>query len=114
VILSEVPIRPPRAQQSRLRAVRRWAVGLSLLVLAAPLATSARAQRVHEDAVPQGVPPGFEPVDVSREVEEIQARKVRELERQAEVDMDYRYASPERYIRTRYGGATWNLYEPFH
>jgi hypothetical protein len=53
-------------------------------------------------------------VDVGREVAEIEMRERRKIEQDAAVDMDYRYATPERRIRARYGGATWNLYDPYH
>jgi len=65
------------------------------------------------DAVPDGVPPGFEPVDVREEVDEIEREQVRKLEEQVDIEMHYQSASPERMLRARYGGATWNLYEPY-
>ena len=71
------------------------------------------ASRAFEDAVPS-VPPGFEPVDVSVEVEQIRARKARELEQQVGTEMYWRRVTPERRMRARYGAATWNMYEPFH
>lgn len=99
--------RQARHRGGRLRGLA--AAGLLLATLPA-----LAQERRYEDAVPEGVPPGFHPVDVGEEVGQIEARERRELEQQGAVDMDYRYATPERWIRARYGGATWNLYEPFN
>lgn len=70
-------------------------------------------EQQHRDAVPQAVPEGYEPVDVSEEVRQIEQRQHRELELQADRDVSGRYETPERRLRARYGGATWNLYEPY-
>jgi hypothetical protein len=81
----------------------------------APLGAHAQAAEDarHGDAVPGGVPPGYEAAEVDEEVAEVRARRVRELERQVDTEMYYRTATPERSLRARYGGATWNLYEPY-
>jgi hypothetical protein len=86
------------------------------LLVAQSVPPSARAQAAedarHSDAVP-GVPPGYQAAEVDEEVAEIRAQRVRELERQVDAERYYRTASPERSLRARYGGATWNLYEPY-
>jgi hypothetical protein len=94
----------PRASLWRRRAC---AVALVVLLLALP----AGAQR-HEDAVPT-IPPGFEPFDVGDEVHQIQAREVRQMEAQVDIDRHYRTITPETRIRSRYGFSTWNMYEPY-
>ena len=103
---------PGMARRAHSRDRRRLA-GLGTAAALA-WAGAAGAQSRHEDARPPERPPGFEPVDVEQEVQERQAERRQELESQAEVDMRYRYASPERDLRARYGSATWNLYEPYH
>jgi hypothetical protein len=92
------------------------ALGLAL-VLAAALTGGAGAvqgQQRYEDGAPSGIPPGFEPVDVSDDMHQIEARKQREMYNDVDRDLDWKYATPERRIRARYGGATWNMYDPFH
>ncbi len=71
-------------------------------------------QKRHQDAVPSGAPPGFEPVDVSQEVSEIRRRNNRAMARQVDADAHYRRVTSEDRIRARYGSATWNLYDPLH
>lgn len=87
-----------------------------LLVLAvlAPLTASAQGDRpAYQDAVP-GVPPGFEPMDVTEDTRRIESRRMRELEQQVDTDRYWQTMTSERRIRSRYGAATWNLYEPLH
>jgi hypothetical protein len=91
---------------------RRIAVGLAALLLLG--ITAEQQQPGHSDAVPTGRRPGFEPMDISEEMEQVRTRRARELERQADADTYYRRATPERRMRARYGGPTWNLYEPWH
>lgn len=100
----------------RLETRRRWIVcGALALGLALPIAVPAvQGQQTYQDGAPRGVPPGFEPVDVSSDMERIESRRQREIQQDAAVDMDYRYATPERRMRARYGGSTWNMYDPFH
>ena len=86
---------------------------IAFLALAVLLGISPGDKR-HEDAVPSGAPPGFEPVDVSQEVSEIQRRNNRAMARQVDADAHYRRVTSEDRIRARYGSATWNLYEPMH
>ena len=95
---------------------RSWIVCGALLVgLTLPVAAgSIQAEKRYRDATPEGIPPGFEPVDVSSDMEVIRRREQRQIEREAEIDINARYVTPERRIRARYGGATWNLYDPFH
>jgi len=71
-------------------------------------------RETHTDAVPTTRPPGFEPVDISEEMEQVRARRTREMQRQVDADIHYRTISSEPRLRARYGGATWNLYEPYH
>jgi hypothetical protein len=92
----------------------RLAVLLLASALAAPVLTGlSPEQERHEDAVPSGAPPGFEPVDVEEEVSEIRRREVRKMEEQVDADIHYRRVTAEQRIRARYGSATWNLYEPY-
>ena len=63
---------------------------------------------------PLAAPPGFEPVDISEDMHEIEVRKQREMYNSVDRELDMRYVTPERRIRARYGGATWNMYDPFH
>ena len=84
----------------------------SLLLLGIQAGEPPRGQ--HDDAVPSGRRPGFEPMDISEEMEEIQRRQERELEQQVDADRHYRTVSSEPRLRARYGSATWNLYEPYH
>lgn len=87
---------------------------LAVTALAAVLLTGITGgKRGHEDAVPSGIPPGFEPVDVQEEVAEIRRRKVEKMARQVDADIHYRRVTSEQRIRARYGGPTWNLYGPY-
>jgi hypothetical protein len=81
--------------------------------LAAGSGTSQGTQR-YEDGTPSGIPPGFEPVDISEDMHQIEVRKQREMYNSIDRELDMRYVTPERRIRARYGGATWNMYDPFH
>ena len=75
---------------------------LAALALTLGLASAVGAsqgQARYEDAKPSGVPPGFEPVDVSEDMREIEARKQREMYNSVDRDLDMRYATPERRIR---------------
>lgn len=85
----------------------------AFLALALLLGISPGKKR-HEDAVPSGAPPGFEPVDVSEDVAKIQRRNNRAMADQVNADAHYRRVTAEDRIRARYGSATWNLYEPHH
>ena len=87
---------------------------LVLLIGFGGAAGAVQGQQRYEDASPSGIPPGFEPVDVSEDMQRIENRRQREMEQQVDRDIHYRYATPERRIRARYGGATWNMYDPFH
>jgi hypothetical protein len=91
--------------------------GLATLAVAFGLAAGSDAsqgQQQYEDGTPSGIPPGFEPVDISEDMHEIEVRKQREMYNSVDRDLDMRYVTPERRIRARYGGATWNMYDPFH
>ncbi len=101
-------MQPPGTSAARLLA----AALASLFLLGIQAGESPRGQ--HEDAVPSGRLPGFEPVDIAEEMEQIQRRKQRELEQQVDADRHYRTVSSEPRLRARYGSATWNLYEPYH
>lgn len=90
-------------------AARLLAAALGSLLL---LGIQAEDSPQHDDAVPSGRRPGFEPVDISEEMEEIQQRQEREMEQQVDADRHYRTMSSEPRLRARYGAATWNLYEP--
>ena len=85
----------------------------AILALTVLLGISPGEKR-HQDAVPSGAPPGFEPVDVSAEVSEIRRRNAREMQRQVDADAYYRRVTAEDRIRARYGSPTWNLYDPLH
>jgi hypothetical protein len=76
------------------------------------LAGAAFAQTQHEDAQPPRYPPGFEPVDVTEEVQERQRQEQEQLARDVDFATEARYTAPERRLRARYGSATWNLYDP--
>ena len=77
-------------------------------------AAGVRGEQRYEDATPSGIPPGFEPVDVSEDMPRIEERRRREMQRDVDREFEGRHVTPERRIRARYGGATWNLYDPFH
>jgi len=93
--------------------VRALATALLVLALAAG-AGASQGQQQYEDGTPSGIPPGFEPVDISEDMHQIEVRKQREMYNSVDRDLDMRYVTPERRIRARYGGATWNMYDPFH
>ena len=95
-------------------ALRLLCVGCAALALTGISGGDKPRGGEHSDAVPGALPPGYEVLDVSEEMEEIRRRDVRELEQQADVDARYRRVTPEARIRARYGSATWNLYEPHH
>ena len=98
-------------------SIRADATRVLVLLLALGLAGAAgavRGQPRYEDGSPSSIPPGFEPVDISEDMRQIESRKQREMYRDVDMDLNYRYATPERRIRARYGGATWNMYDPFH
>ncbi|MDJ0852425.1 MAG: hypothetical protein QNK04_28980 [Myxococcota bacterium] len=98
---------PPRGGR-RLLLLPSALLALPLLLGIGP------SDRRHQDAVPSGAPPGFEPIDVSGEVAQIQRRNTRAMERQVDADIHYRRVTAEHRIRARYGAATWNLYDPLH
>lgn len=100
-------------QRRRRSALRASAAALAGLLLLGISAEDSPQGQQHTDAVPSGRQPGFEPVDVSEEIEEIRSRELRQLEQQVEADVYYRNVTPERRLRARYGSATWNLYEPY-
>ena len=93
-------------------AARCLAVALAAVFLLG--ISGGETQGRHSDAVPTGRRPGFEPIDISEEMEQVRTRRARELERQVDADTYYRRATPERRMRARYGGATWNLYDAWH
>ncbi len=95
-------------------ALRLLAVGCAALALTGISGGEDPRGGQHSDAVPGALPPGYEVMDVSEEMEQIRSREVRELEQQVDVDARYRTITPEARIRARYGSATWNLYEPHH
>ena len=98
---------PPGGSAARLLA----AALMSLLLLGIQ---PGESRPKHDDAVPSGRRPGFEPMDISEEMEQIQRREERELERQVDADRHYRTISSEPRMRARYGSATWNLYDTGH
>jgi hypothetical protein len=100
-------------QRSRGSAVRGSLAALAGLLLLGISAEDTPRGEAHTDAVPSGREPGFEPVDVSKEMEEIRRRDARRMEEQVKADVYYRNVTPERRLRARYGSATWNLYEPY-
>lgn len=106
-------MRSPRTRRSRLPISRLLIVAWASALLLGISADPPRDEAAHTDAVPSARPPGFEPVDVQEEVEAIRAKELRELERQVDADAYYRNITAEQRIRARYGGATWNLYEPY-
>jgi len=93
-----------------IRVLAMWIASIGL----AAMAGAVQGQPRYEDGTPSGVPPGFEPVDISEDMHRIESRRNREIQRDAQRDLDYRHVTPERRIRARYGGATWNMYDPFH
>ena len=116
-------MRPPGGSAARHAAgsVARHAAGSVARRLAVALAavfllgiSGGETQGRHSDAIPTGRRPGFEPMDISEEMEQVRTRRAQELERQVDADAYYRRVTPERRMRARYGAATWNLYEPWH
>ena len=108
-------MRPPggsTARQAAGSAARRFAVALAAVFLLG--ISGGETQGRHSDAIPTGRRPGFEPMDISEEMEQVRSRRVQEMERQVDADAYYRRGTPERRMRARYGAATWNLYEPWH
>ena len=100
-----------------MRSVAHGGRFLAGAILTFGLATGVGAvqeESRYRDAAPSGVPEGFEPVDISEEMHNVEVRRQREMERDVERGMRARYDTPERRIRARYGGATWNMYDPFH
>lgn len=93
-------------------AARSLAIALAAVFLLG--IAGGETQGGHSDAVPTGRRPGFEPMDISEEMEQVRTQRARELESQVDADAYYRRVTPERRMRARYGGATWNLYEPWH
>jgi hypothetical protein len=100
--------------------MRLGAIGIRVLAAAllglglTAVAAAVQGQQRYEDGSPSGIPPGFEPVDISGDMEQIDNRRQREMDQQVDREMYQRYDTPERRIRARYGGATWNMYDPFH
>jgi hypothetical protein len=101
-------------QRSRGSAIRGSLAALAaLLLLGISAEDTPRGGESHTDAVPSARKPGFEPVDVSAEMEEIRSRDLRRMQEQVDAEAYYRHTTPERRLRARYGSATWNLYEPY-
>ena len=80
----------------------------------AKVAGATDEQPRYRDAAPTGIPEGFEPVDISEEMHQVESQRTQEMYRDVDRGMRARYDTPERRIRARYGGATWNMYDPFH
>jgi len=91
-------------------ALSRLLVGVLAGLLVTGMAASQTPGGRHEDAVPSAIPPGFKPMDVSAEVEQIRARETAKMAGDVDADIYYRRVTGEDRMRARYGSSTWNMY----